>query len=423
MSARPRLLEGLGLELEYMIVDRDTLAVRPIADRLVRRDVVRGGIGWSNELALHVVELKTMEPRRSLDGLQEELHENVREMDRRLAEHGARLLPTGAHPFMDPAAETRLWPHGYQAVYAAYDRIFGCRTHGWANLQSVHLNLAFRGDAEFGRLHAAVRLLLPLLPALAASSPLLEGRPTGFRDTRLEVYRHNQRQVPAIVGRIVPERVYTRREYRERILAPMHREIAPLDPAGLLRHEWLNSRGAVARFGRSAVEIRLLDTQECPAADVGIAQAVVAALRALVAETWQPYARQREAGEEGLAAVLLETIRDAEEARIRDPLYLQAFGLEPPRPEEPGDVGTAPGDVGTAPAPTARRLWNAILERCRQAGFLPEDGLRIPRLILAEGSLSSRILRALGGEPSRADILRVYRRLADCLAENRPFRP
>ena len=36
------------------------------------------------------------------------------------------------------------------------------------------LNLPFSSDEEFGRLHAAIRLLLPLLPALAASSPLVE---------------------------------------------------------------------------------------------------------------------------------------------------------------------------------------------------------------------------------------------------------
>lgn len=53
--------DGYGIELEYMIVDRDTLAVRPIADRLVGEDgeVSRGHYAWSNEVVLHVIELKT----------------------------------------------------------------------------------------------------------------------------------------------------------------------------------------------------------------------------------------------------------------------------------------------------------------------------------------------------------------------------
>ena len=45
----------------------------------------------------------------------------------------------------------------------AFDRVFGCRQHGFANVQAMQLNLPFRGDLEFGRLHAAIRLLLPIL--------------------------------------------------------------------------------------------------------------------------------------------------------------------------------------------------------------------------------------------------------------------
>ena len=79
-------------------------------------------------------------------------------------------------PWMDPERELRLWPHEHSDIYRAFDRIFGCRGHGWANLQSTHLNLPFRGDDEFVLLHDAVRLVLPLVPALAAASPVIDGR-------------------------------------------------------------------------------------------------------------------------------------------------------------------------------------------------------------------------------------------------------
>ena len=85
----------------------------------------------------------------------------------------AILLPTAMHPWMDPHTETLLWPHGNRDIYHTYNRIFNCQGHGWSNLQSVHVNLAFKGDEEFGRLHGAIRLLLPLLPALAITSPCL----------------------------------------------------------------------------------------------------------------------------------------------------------------------------------------------------------------------------------------------------------
>src|SRR5678809_520166 len=90
---------------------------------------------------------------------------------------------------MNPERETRLWPHEDNEIYEAFDRVFGCTGHGWSNLQCTHLNLPFAGDAEFARLHAAIRLVLPIIPALAASSPILDSRLTGLMDTRLHCYR------------------------------------------------------------------------------------------------------------------------------------------------------------------------------------------------------------------------------------------
>lgn len=82
---------------------------------------------WSNELVLHVIELKTNGPARSLSGLAEKFQENVEEINRRLAGFGARLMPSAMHPWMDPHQETRLWSHEYSPVYEAYNRIFGCQ--------------------------------------------------------------------------------------------------------------------------------------------------------------------------------------------------------------------------------------------------------------------------------------------------------
>ena len=63
------LFEGVGIELEYMIVNRDTLDVLPVADELIKsvagaysNEYEKENICWSNELALHVVELKTCGP-------------------------------------------------------------------------------------------------------------------------------------------------------------------------------------------------------------------------------------------------------------------------------------------------------------------------------------------------------------------------
>ena len=404
------LFEGVGVELEYMIVDRATLAVRPIADELLKSvsggydmEVDRGLMSWSNELALHVIELKTTAPVPYLHGLGQAFQEQVAEVERQLEPLGARLLPTGMHPWMDPHLELRLWPHEHDDIYAAFDRIFDCRGHGWANLQSVHLNLPFANDEEFGLLHAAIRLILPILPGLAASSPLADGELTGLMDTRLDVYRHNADRVPSVAGQIVPEAVFTKADYERRILQPLYDDLAPLDPAGVLRHEWANARGCIARFDRMALEIRVLDVQECPAADLAVAAAVVGAVRALVDGRLAGKAVQRDWHEAALAAIFLDALRDGDQAIVHDEPYLRALGWPGPTPCRMGE------------------LWQHLVEMTTSAST---DAEWQPwrELILAEGCLARRIRSATGASPSRARLTEVYRRLADCLHEGALFR-
>ena len=411
MTPRPalQLFEALGVELEYMIVAADTLDVRPITDR-VMHDVAgeyvgeweQGTISWSNELALHVIELKTTDPAPSPAGLAAAFQDNVRQINDLLAPHGARLMPTAMHPWMDPEREMRLWPHDYSPVYQTFDRIFDCRGHGWANLQSAHLNLPFAGDEQFGRLHAAIRLLLPLIPALAASSPVVDGVPTGMVDTRLEVYRGNARRVPSVAGLVVPEPCYTRTAYEREILGRIYADLSPHDPEGILRFEWANARGAIARFDRGTIEIRVVDVQECPAADLAIVQAQMSVLRALVAEQFAPYQRQQTVDTRELHHLLLATAQTGEQTVIDSPEYLAVWGLDRPI--------------------TAGELWRHLLESTAANRRLEPQAAAALQTIIDEGPLARRILRAVGAHPSRDALREVYGRLCDCLAQGQMFR-
>lgn len=405
------LFEGIGIELEYMIVDRESLSVRPIADELLKQvgggyelQVELGPVAWSNELALHVIEMKCNGPVRSLSGLGTLFHEHVGRMQQLLRPSSARLLPTAMHPWMNPERELRLWPHENDIVYQTFDRIFDCRGHGWSNLQSMHINLPFSNDDEFGRLHAAMRMLLPILPALAASSPLVEGKRTGFLDTRVDVYRNNARRVPSVTGLVIPEPVFTRADYEQKLLEPMYRDLAPHDPEGILRHEWANARGCIARFERMAIEIRLLDLQECPQVDLAIAAAVVGAVKDLVTEGPSSYATQKSFSAEELAPLLLSTIRDADEALIEDQRFLSAVGHRGPAPARAGDV------------------WRSIVERVRAADPRQSEWQEELDVILDHGCLARRIARAVGEAPAHERLLSVYQELAACLDRGRPFR-
>jgi len=254
------------------------------------------------------------------------------------------------------------------------------------------------GDVEFERLHAAVRLVLPLVPALAASSPVADGRYTGYRDFRLAVYATNSSRFPTITGKVLPDTVTTREEYERAILQPMYHEIHPADPKGLLRHEWLNARGAIARFDRSAIEIRLADTQECPVGDVAIAGAIVAVVKSIYEERRSSLPAQQSISTDRLAKTLARTVHLAEDAMIDDDEYLGLLG-QTSRPRRVGELWTTLLADETGP-------WRGHVD-----------------FILEHGTLATRIVQAAGEDYSRPRLREVYTGLLECLAQGKRFRP
>lgn len=407
--AKYHLFEVFGIELEYMIVDRDSLKVRPIADDLIRQmtgdytsDVERGDIAWSNELVTHVIELKTNGPSKTLDNLSDRFSEEVSFINELLLPLNAMLLPTGAHPLFKPENETVIWPHEHNEVYALYDRIFGCKGHGWSNLQSTHVNLPFNGDEEFAKLHAAIRVMLPLIPALCASTPLIEGKLTGFMDTRLEFYRKNQQKIPVIAGLVIPEPVFSAKAYEDEIFTPIATAIAPHDHERVLDKHFLNSRGAIARFDRGAIEIRVIDIQECPKADLALVELIIAAIQWLIAKyESNPEVLQTSCSTAALAEILINTAKYGSLCVIDTPEFLNLFGQKKPM--------------------TSRELWQVIYEQCKET--ISEDAQRISKLIIAKGNLSERMLQRVAEDPSEAGIKSLYRDLGQSLAENRLFIP
>ena len=63
--------EACGLEIGYVLVNRASLDVAPIGDAVLQKlsgastpvnDYLHDGLGWSNELVMHVLELKDVQP-------------------------------------------------------------------------------------------------------------------------------------------------------------------------------------------------------------------------------------------------------------------------------------------------------------------------------------------------------------------------
>lgn len=408
MSKVTKLFAGYGIELEYMIVDKDTLNVLPVTDEVIKKvageyvsDVSNGEIDWSNELALHVIELKTNGPAKSLDNLPQHFHENILRINKILEEHNGMLMPTAMHPWMDPFKEMKLWPHEYNAVYEAYNRIFDCRGHGWSNLQSVHINLPFADDSEFEKLHAAVRLVLPLIPALSAASPIREGKVMPELDHRLEVYRKNQAKVPLIAGHVIPERVFSKSDYDKEIFQPLYKAISEYDKEGIMQEEWLNSRGAIARFDRNTIEIRLIDIQECPTADLAISAFLVGIIKALVNEEISPLQVQKVPDEKEMHTIFLETLKDAGSAEITYKPLLDALGVNKEKD-------------------SAKNIFKQLLEKVS----LPQENFRQTiEYILDKGTLAERILKRTGKDPDKDTLKSTYSDLCTCLMKNEMFKP
>lgn len=398
------LFDAFGIELEYMLVDRDSLEIQPSADKVLwalnggvqSGDFEAGPITWSNELALHVIELKTTRPATRLSKVVTQFENAIAELRPTLESQSARLLPTGMHPWMQPAEEAVLWPHEYSDVYQTYDRIFNCRTHGWTNVQSVHLNLPFSGDGEFAKLHAAVRLLLPILPALTASSPIVERQRTGLADNRLRFYAEHCEQIPSMTGSIIPEPIYDEATYAAEIFGPIKADIKPHDPDEVMDHSFLNARGAIARFDRGSIEIRLMDVQEYPLADIAICGAVIAIAKMLVHENWCSTKSQQQVSVESLRAILEEVIVGAEKTVIRDEQFLVQFGVKKTEI-------------------TAGELWALLIKTARKVDSGLDSVAAPLEIIQQHGTLSTRILEALGNSFTQDDLRDVYAEIGDCL--------
>jgi carboxylate-amine ligase len=302
---------------------------------------------------------------------------------------------------MNPFADTKLWPHDNNEVYALYDKIFNSKGHGWSNLQSTHLNLPFHGDDEFAKLHAACRLILPLLPALCASSPLLDCKLSGMLDTRLHYYKTNQATIPIITGMIIPENIYSYDEYKNHVYLPIGKAIAPHDPETILDPVWVNSRGAMARFDRGSIEIRVMDIQECPGADMAIVSTVIEILQLIVDEKLMPLDQQMKMDTESLASIFDQAAVTGFATQVDDFRYLKFFGIKT--------------------TVSIKEIWIKLLEKIPATTSYQKSNREIINTIISKGSLSDRIISALENDVSEQRIKKIYHQLSVCLAENKLF--
>jgi hypothetical protein len=238
---------------------------------------------------------------------------------------------------------------------------------------------------------------------------MFDGRAGRQLDSRLVHYIGHCARVPSLTGNVIPEPIYDQSTYRRLVFGPIEADITPLDSDEVMDVEFLNARGAIARFDRGSVELRLMDVQEYPAADVAICAVVSAVTQMLVEQTWSTTEDQCQFASEPLRQILDLTARDAEQAVLEHTDYLRYFGLD-----------------GTPIA--AGELWSVLVERASEAKMVSEAIVAPVQTILTRGTLARRIHQSLGSPAVDAPVDRqllhaAYQRLSDCLLQGVPFLP
>lgn len=261
-------------------------------------------------------------------------------------------------------------------------------------LAGLRLDLPFDRPADFGKLLAGVRVLLPLLPAFSASTPLLEGRVSGHCSGRLRSCLDLYDRYPERVGGFIPEPRFELAEYDREVLGPIATAMARSSGQSAVPPQALDWRAATVEADPAAISIHAIDAQENPAADMAVIEFALVILRALVGGRWVSSYLQRAWSTEDLMSIMRGTIQHGASAVISNKDYLFMFGLL--KQEE---------------CEAARLLQHLFVELY---GELSDNARERINLIIEQGDLATRIQRQLGPNPAEPRVLAVYGALAEC---------
>ena len=390
-------LEVLGPEHELALVDQE-LQILPISDMIIKdycgkivNFVEMPTFTFGKELQMHVMELKANSPFKSPVQFEDTMQNAVLTLSQIVQKHGARLLGTGMHPLLK-LKDTVIWPHYHRKIYHAYSKIFSLNRHGWLNIQSFHLNLPYRRESDAVQMHNLLANLCAYLPAIAASSPIYESKVGPDEDNRLRFYKVNQKEIPSVTADVIPEYAKSFRQYKHDVIMKYSEDLAKAGAdKTLLRREWVNSRGVIFRFDRLAIEIRVMDEQECIKSDVALSSFIRAALRGLIAKKTELLPR----------ALLVNDFN----AVIKKGLNAEVLN---PYGKTAKQVCQSYLDLASEWADSDEKKFLWIIKRRLENGNLSE-------------TIRESVLRRAEKTDLHEAIINIYSRLIKCLSDNEPY--
>jgi carboxylate-amine ligase len=175
----------VGLEEEFAILDPDTLGMVPRFDELREAATVgdpRLAESISGELIASEIEIRSGrgEDLAAARAAQQDLRRRLFALaDAR----GAELGSTGTHPFSDYREQLIIQTDHYQRVEE------GLRYVAWRNNTfALHVHVGIHGADRAVAVCDRLRPVLPVLLAISADSPFLDGRDSGLHTARTQTF-------------------------------------------------------------------------------------------------------------------------------------------------------------------------------------------------------------------------------------------
>jgi carboxylate-amine ligase len=249
----------VGLEEEFQILDPATLDLAP------RFEQLRDGAGERSQvLSEHITgELISSEieiisgPGRDFRDALERQRELRRELVALTAAHGLALGATATHPWADYREQPIIDTEHYRRVEE------GLKYVAWRNNTfSLHVHVGVNGTDRAIGVCDRLRPVLPLLLALSASSPFLDGRLSGLHSSRSQIFTKSFPRcgVPDAFGTWAAYRAYVEFLIRTRSIIEF-------------TQVWWSVR---PHFSFGTVEVRICDSQPAAGDSDALAGLIVA---------------------------------------------------------------------------------------------------------------------------------------------------
>ncbi len=251
----------VGIEEEFAILDRAGLHLVPGFERLRSRAALRDPFlheGITGELISSEIEIVSGRGRDTADAI-------ARQRDRRrrlfaLADaEGVALGSTGTHPWADYRQQAVIDTEHYRRVADGLQYVAARN-----NTFSLHVHVGVRGAERAVKVCDRMRPLLPLLLAVSANSPYIDGRDSGLHSARTQTFTRSFPRcgVPDAFGSWQAFRGYMDLLVRTRSIVEF-------------TQVWWSVR---PHFAFGTVEVRICDAQSSGAESEALASLIVACI-------------------------------------------------------------------------------------------------------------------------------------------------